>query len=404
MPTVLLGVTGCIAAYKACEILRGLQRRGASVRVAMTEHATRFVGPLTLETLAGHPVYLDPFAPGAGAAMPHVRWTMEADLLLVAPATANCLAKMAHGIADDGLSTLFLATRAPVVVAPAMNVEMWHNPAVVANVALLRSRGVTVVEPASGYLACGTEGEGRLAEPDEIVDVALARLRGRADLTGLTVLITAGPTREALDPVRFLSNRSSGRMGVRLAEAARDRGARVVLVAGPLAIAAPWGVEQVSVVSAEEMAEVVTRRAKEADVVVMAAAVCDQRPVSRAAAKLMKDALPNPLALETTPDIAAHLGATRTPGQYLLVGFAAETDDLLENARRKLVAKQLDLIVANDVRGAATGMEVEDNAAQLIDAAGRVEEVPRMSKRELAERIWDRIVALRTAGVAPVAG
>jgi phosphopantothenoylcysteine decarboxylase / phosphopantothenate---cysteine ligase len=404
VPTVLLGVTGCIAAYKACEILRGLQRRGVTVRVAMTEHATRFVGPLTLETLSGQPVYLDPFAPGAGAAMPHVRWTMDADLLLVAPATANSLAKMAHGLADDALSTLYLATRTPVVVAPAMNVEMWRHPAVLANVEILRARGVTLVEPASGYLACGTEGEGRLADPDQIVDVALARLSSRLELAGLTVVITAGPTREALDPVRFVSNRSSGRMGCRLAEVARDRGARVVLVAGPLAVAPPWGVEHVPVVSADEMAEAVSARAPEADVVVMAAAVCDHRPARRAEVKLKKEAVVNPLPLEPTPDIAARLGAAKKKGRYLLVGFAAETGDLLENARRKLAAKQLDLIVANDVSGAETGLEVEANAALLVDARGQIEDVPRTSKRELAERIWDRVVALRSAAATAVVG
>jgi phosphopantothenoylcysteine decarboxylase/phosphopantothenate--cysteine ligase len=391
MPTVVLGVTGCIAAYKACEVLRELQRRGADVRVVMTAHAREFVGALTFEALSGHPVLTDPFARDGAAEMPHIHWAQKSDLLLVAPATANILGKLAHGIADDALSTLYLAATVPVVVAPAMNVEMWRHPAVTANLAALRARGVRVVEPGVGYLACGSIGEGRLAEVEEIVAAALAALEQRRDLAGRSVLVTAGPTREAMDPVRFISNPSSGHMGVSLAEAARDRGARTVLISGPTALEDPEGIEVVRVVSAEEMASAVTRRAAGVDVVVMAAAVCDQRPARRLDSKVKKDALPGSLELVATPDILKSLGQAK--GQRLLVGFAAETEEVVANARRKLAEKHLDLIVANQV-GDGLGFASETNAATLIDAQGGALEVPRVSKRELAEKIWDRVVEL----------
>lgn len=398
MPSVVLGVTGCIAAYKACEILRELQRRGADVRVVMTAHAREFVGTLTFEALSGQPVLTDPFARDGGAAMPHIHWAQKSDLLLVAPATANILGKLAHGIADDALSTLYLAATVPVVVAPAMNVEMWRHPAVIANIEALRSRGVRVVEPGVGYLACGSIGEGRLAEVEEIVTAAFAALGRAKDLAGRTVLVTAGPTREAIDPVRFISNPSSGRMGFRLAEAARDRGARVLLVSGPTSLADPGGVELVPVVSAEEMAAAVRERAPGADVVVMAAAVCDQRPARTSDSKVKKAALPPSLDLVPTPDILKALGQSK--GGRVLVGFAAETEDLVANARRKLAEKSLDLIVANDVREKGAGFASETNSATLIDAQGRASEVTKVSKRELAERIWDRVVELlgRPAG------
>jgi phosphopantothenoylcysteine decarboxylase/phosphopantothenate--cysteine ligase len=400
MPGVLLGVTGCIAAYKACEILRELQRHQLDVRVAMTRHAQEFVGRLTFEALSGHAVYSDPFALGSGAEMPHVHWSQEADLLLVAPATANVIGKLAHGIADDALTTLCLAATAPVVVAPAMNVEMWRHPAVTANLETLKARGVRVVEPGVGCLACGTIGQGRLAEVEEIVAAALSSLTRRHDLDGWHVVVTAGPTREAIDPVRFLSNRSSGRMGLRLAEAARERGARVTLVSGPTALAAPAGVELVSVVSAEEMAAAVREHAASARAVVMAAAVSDHRPARRFDSKVKKDALPESIELVANPDILKGLGQEK--GARLLVGFAAETEDVVENGRRKLVEKNLDLIVANDVGAPGVGFEGEMNAATLIDARG-VSVVPRCSKRELAERIWDRVLALsgRQPGQTP---
>jgi phosphopantothenoylcysteine decarboxylase/phosphopantothenate--cysteine ligase len=392
MAVVLLGVTGCVAAYKACEVLRALQGLGVDVRVAMTAHAARFVGPLTFEALSRRPVYLDPFQRDGGADMPHVHWTSEADLLLVAPATANIIGKFAHGIADNALSTLFLATQAPVVIAPAMNVAMWRHPAVKSNIETLRARGVTVVEPGVGYLACGAIGEGRLAEVAEIVAAVEARLNAKRDLSGLSVLVTAGPTREPIDPVRFISNRSSGRMGYSVAEAARDRGARVVLVSGPTTLDLPSGIERVCVTTAEEMARAVEARAVGAQVVVMAAAVSDHRPVQVSAQKLKKGAMPSRLELVENADILMRLGENK--GTRVLVGFAAETEDLRAHALRKLVEKHVDLIVANDVSQPDAGFDADTNAALLISADGTTVEVPRSSKRVLADRIWDRVAAL----------
>lgn len=391
MPTVVLGVTGCIGAYKACEVLRELQRRGADVHVVMTEHATRFVGAMTFEALSRHPVFVDQFALGAEGDIRHISLADGADLLLVAPATANTLGKFARGIADDALSTLFLATTAPVLVAPAMNVNMFRHPAVVENLETLRARGVGVIEPGTGYLACGWLGEGRLAEAPEIVEAAMAALQRRRSLEGESVLVTAGPTVEDIDPVRFISNRSSGRMGYRLAEVARDRGATVVLVAGPTALAAPRGVEVVPVRSAEEMANAVIDRAGAAGIVAMAAAVSDYRPSEKAPHKIKKQPGGHTLPLVRTPDILKALGEMK--GKRFLIGFAAETEGLLENARRKRAEKQVDLIVANDVSNGA-GFASEKNAAVLIDARGETE-LPLMSKRELAERIWDRVAELR---------
>jgi phosphopantothenoylcysteine decarboxylase/phosphopantothenate--cysteine ligase len=391
---VVLGVTGCIGAYKACEVLRELQKRGLDVRVVMTEHATRFVSAMTFEALSGHPVFVDQFALGAESDIQHISLADSADLLLVAPATANTIGKFARGIADDALSTLFLATRAPVLVAPAMNVNMFEHAAVAENIALLQARGVGIVEPGSGYLACGWLGRGRLAEVPEIVSAAMAVLERRRSLDGVGVLVTAGPTVEDIDPVRFVSNRSSGRMGYRLAEAARDRGARVVLVSGPTSLPAPHGVEVVGVRSAEDMSRVVSEHAARAAVVVMAAAVSDYRPAAAAPHKIKKEAGPRRLDLVRTPDILRSLGQAKEA--RVLVGFAAETENVVENARRKLREKNLDLIVANDVGGEGIGFASEDNVAVLIDAGGETE-LPRMSKRELAERIWDRVEALRAA-------
>jgi len=410
VPTVVLGVTGCIGAYKACEVLRELQRRGVDVHVVMTRHATEFVTPMTFEALSRHTVFLDQFALGAEGDIRHISLADAAQLLLVAPATANILGKFARGIADDALSTLYLATRAPVVVAPAMNVNMFDHPAVRENLDILRARGVRVVDPGSGYLACGWLGRGRLAEPDAIVEAAMAVLaeggaapsevEARKDLAGETVLVTAGPTVEDLDPVRFLSNRSTGRMGFALAEAARDRGARVVLVAGPTPIDPPTGVDVVRVRSAEEMARAVKAHADAATIVAMAAAVSDYRPAMPSAVKLKKTAGDTTLALTRTPDILASLGADK--GGRFVVGFAAETDHVLDNARRKRAAKGVDLLVANEVGGAAGGFAAEENAAVLIDDEGETE-VPLMSKRALADRIWDRVVALRQRRVPTLA-
>jgi len=402
MPTVVLGVTGCIGAYKACEVLRELQRRDVDVHVVMTRHATEFVTPMTFEALSRHPVFLDQFALGAEGDIRHISLADAAQLLLVAPATANVLGKFARGIADDALTTLYLATRAKVMVAPAMNVNMFDHPAVRENLDILRARGVAVVEPGSGYLACGWLGRGRLAEPEDIVAAAMAALGGLAetagDLAGETVLVTAGPTVEDLDPVRFLSNRSTGRMGFALAEAARDRGARVILVAGPTSVEPPAGVELVPVRAAEEMAHAVSERAQSATIVAMAAAVSDYRPAERAATKLKKTAGDKTLVLTRTPDILASLGQAK--GTRFLIGFAAETDRVLENARAKRTAKNADLLVANDVSRSGSGFASAQNAAVLIDAEGETE-LPLMSKRALADRIWDRVIALRARRARP---
>jgi phosphopantothenoylcysteine decarboxylase/phosphopantothenate--cysteine ligase len=395
MAVVVLGVTGCIGAYKACEVLRELQKREVDVRVVMTPNATRFVTAMTFEALSQHPVFVDQFALGEGSDIQHISLADAADLLLVAPATANVLAKFAHGIADDALTTLYTATTAPVLVAPAMNVNMFEHPAVVANLEALRARGVGVVEPGSGYLACGWLGKGRLAEVPEIVDAALAALARRHDMDGETVVVTAGPTVEDIDPVRFVSNRSSGRMGYRLAEAAGDRGARVVLVSGPTTLPAPRGVELLRVRSAEEMARAVAERAVDASVVAMAAAVSDYRPAAVAPRKIKKSEGGVTLELVRTPDILRSLGEAK--GGRFLVGFAAETDALLENARKKLREKKLDLIVANDVSQDGAGFGTETNAATLLDSSGGTVEVPRTSKRQLADKIWDRVAELRAA-------
>jgi phosphopantothenoylcysteine decarboxylase/phosphopantothenate--cysteine ligase len=393
LPTVVLGVTGCIGAYKACEILRELQKRDVDVHVVMTESATKFVAALTFEALSHHPVFVDQWALGEQSDIRHISLADAADLLLVAPATANTLGRFARGIADDALSTLYTATTAPVLVAPAMNVNMFSHPAVVENLRILRGHGVRIVEPGTGYLACGWLGQGRLAEVGEIVEAALLALARRRDLAGEAVLVTAGPTVEDIDPVRFVSNRSSGRMGYRLAEAARDRGARVILVSGPTSLPTPRGVDFVSVRSAEEMARAVEVRAAGVGVVAMAAAVSDYRPGTVSTTKIKKGEGGSRLELVRTPDILMSLGQAK--GDRFLVGFAAETDRVLEAAREKLRAKRLDLVVANDVSARGSGFGAEMNAAVLIDAQGGETEVPLMSKRELAERIWDRVVALR---------
>jgi phosphopantothenoylcysteine decarboxylase/phosphopantothenate--cysteine ligase len=399
MPTVVLGVTGCIGAYKAAEVLRELQRRDVDVRVVMTANATRFVGAMTFEALSRHPVFVDQFALGEEGDIRHISLADAADLLLVAPATANTIGKLARGIADDALSTLYTATTAPTVIAPAMNVNMFSHPAVVENMDILRRRGVTIVQPGAGYLACGWLGKGRLAEPAEIVEAAMAVLSRRRDLEGETVVVTAGPTIEDVDPVRFLSNRSTGKMGYRLAEAARDRGARVVLVSGPTALVAPAGVETIAVRSAEEMAAAVADHSRGAGIVAMAAAVSDYRPAAAAPQKIKKGpegvgAGGSRLDLVRTPDILEALGGDKR-GRFL-IGFAAETERLLEHARAKRKAKRVDLMVANEVAVPGAGFAAEDNAAVLIDD-GAETPLPLMSKRALADRIWDRVVELRKA-------
>jgi phosphopantothenoylcysteine decarboxylase/phosphopantothenate--cysteine ligase len=398
---VVLGVTGCIGAYKACEILRELQRRGREVHVVMTAAATRFVTPMTFEALSRHPVFHDQWALGENGDIRHVSLADDAELLLVAPATANTLGKFARGIADDPLSTLYLATRAPVVVAPAMNVNMFEHPAVAENLATLRARGVAVVEPGSGYLACGWLGKGRLAETSDIVDAAMTVLGRRRDLAGETVLVTAGPTVEDIDPVRFVSNRSSGRMGYRIAEAARDRGASVVLVSGPTSLSPPPGVDLVHVRSAEEMRAACAARAGAATVVVAAAAVADYRPAAPSATKVKKEGERLTLELVRTPDVLQGLGEGKRDG-VVLVGFAAETQDLERNAAAKLAAKKLDLIVANDVAREGHGFDGETNGGVLLRRDGTRAEIPLGTKRAMAERILDEVLALRRSRAALV--
>ncbi len=402
---VALGVSGGIAAYKAAEVLRQLQDYGISVQVIMTRAAQEFVRPLTFAALSGQKVITDIFAaegaePNLESAIEHIGVAESVDALLVAPATANVLAKFAQGIADDFLSTLFLATTAPVIVAPAMNVNMWENPATQANLDILRKRGVRVVEPGSGYLACGMVGAGRLAANEAIVAATLEALGVARDFAGETVLITAGPTREPIDPVRYISNRSSGKMGYALAEAALRRGARVVLITGPTALKAPAAAEIVSVETAAQMREAVLARLAEATVVIKAAAVSDYAPKAAAEKKIKRRGAMT-LELEPTADIAAEVAA-RKQGQ-IVVGFAAETENVLENARRKLVAKSLDAIVANDISQPGIGMDSDRNAVTIITPA-EIVEVPESGKPEVARRILDvvhRIRAQRAPVTAP---
>ncbi len=395
MSVVVLGVTGCIGAYKACEVLRELQKRDVDVHVVMTASAKQFVSPMTFEALSRHPVFHDQFSLGENGDIRHISLADDADLLLVAPATANILGKFARGIADDALSTLYLATRAPVMVAPAMNVNMFSHPAVQENLATLRGRGVRVVEPGDGYLACGWLGKGRLAEVETIVESAMAQLVRSHGMAKETVLVTAGPTVEDLDPVRYISNRSSGAMGYRIAEAARDRGARVILVSGPTALPEPQGLTFVAVRSAEDMQRAVAAHVGPATVVVAAAAVSDYRPESKSPSKLKKTDGPMKIDLVRTPDILKGLGQSK--GSRLLVGFAAETEDLLANAKGKLESKNLDLIVANDVTAPGAGFGGETNAVVLLRRDGTRTDVPLSSKREVAERILDEVIALRSS-------
>ena len=402
---ILLGVTGSIAAYKAVELLRELLKRGAAVQVVMTEAAARFVAPLTFETLSRQPVLLDMWSLHYGSKIGHIEATARADLFLIAPATARTLAKLALGLADDFLANIFLASRCPALVAPAMDADMYQHAAVQANLARLRERGVQVVGPGVGELASGLVGPGRLADLPEILAAVEALLARAGDLAGEVVLVTAGPTREPIDPVRYLSNRSSGKMGYAVAEAALARGARVVLVSGPTALAAPPGAELVPVETAQEMYEAVLSRLDEATVVIKAAAVADYRPAQAASRKLKKAAGVPEVRLEPTPDILAEVG--RRKGRRVLVGFAAETEDLVANARAKLERKHLDLVVANEVGRPGAGFETDTNAVKILDASGQAEDVSVQSKRAVADRVLDRVAALlrgRRAGAGGAHG
>ncbi len=389
---ILLGVTGSIAAYKAVELLRELMKRGAEVQVVMTEAATRFVAPLTFETLSRQPVLLDMFSLAYGSHIGHIEATARADLFVIAPATANTIAKLAHGLADDFLSNIYLASRCPVLLAPAMDSDMYQHVVVQENLARLRDRGVHIVGPASGELASGLTGPGRLMEPPEIVEAIERLLQPSRDLAGEVVLVTAGPTREPLDPVRYLSNRSSGKMGYALAEAAAARGARVILVSGPTALPLPRGVDVVHVETAQEMHDAVLAKLEAVTVVIKAAAVADYRPKQVAGRKLKKDETVPEVTLESTPDILAEVGKRK--GRRILVGFAAETEDLVANARKKLQRKNLDLMVANDVSQPGAGFDSDTNVVKILDARGGVEELPLQTKRSVAARVLDRVVGL----------
>jgi phosphopantothenoylcysteine decarboxylase/phosphopantothenate--cysteine ligase len=406
---VALGVTGGIAAYKAAEITRLLQDRGIRVQVIMTRAAQEFVRPLTFAALSGEKVITGMFStaeggasetdsPNIDSAIEHIAVAQSIDALLVAPATADLLAHFAQGIAGDFLTTLYLATAAPVVVAPAMNVNMWNHPATQANVAILRQRGVKIVEPGSGYLACGMTGSGRLAENEAVVAAVLEALGAAQDLSGETVLITAGPTREKIDPARYLTNRSSGRMGYAVAEAALRRGARVLLVSGPTALTPPAAAEVTRVESAEQMRDAVMTLLPEATVVIKTAAVSDYRAKSPSLQKIKRKG-PLTLDLEPTADILKEISQRKT--SQIVVGFAAETENVLENARQKLASKQLDAIIVNDVSREGIGFDSERNEVTII-TGDEVVEVSETTKWEVAQRVLDHIVRIRQKRQSPV--
>jgi len=395
---IALGVTGGIGAYKAVEVARGLQKRGHDVVAIMTATATRFVGPITFEAITRRRVITDQFEPGANADIEHIALASTIDLLLVAPATANIIGKLANGIADDFLSTLYTATRAPVLLAPSMNTQMFSHEAIRRNLDTLAARGVGFIEPGEGYLACGWIGKGRLAEPEEIVAAVEARLMPAGPLKGIRVLVTAGPTLEDIDPVRFVGNRSSGRMGFALASEALRRGARVTLVAGPTSVEPPAVGELIRVRSAAEMHRAVLDKADGADIVIMAAAVADYTPEERAGQKISKTDQAMTIVLKRTPDILGELGTRRVASGHgpLLVGFAAETEDLVARATEKLRKKHADLIVANDVSRSDAGFDVDTNAVTIIGSAGP-ETLPLQAKSRVATEVLDRVERLLVA-------
>lgn len=389
--TVVLGITGSIAAYKAADLASKLTQAGAKVEVILTEAAMKFVSPVTFRSVTGRPVVYNMFELSGEFSIEHVALAEAADVVVVAPATADIIAKIAAGIASDMVCTTVVATKAPIIIAPAMHTGMWENKATRENVALLKSRGVVFVDPGVGHLASGAVGPGRLAEVGDIIAAINQVLARGGDLAGRHVVVTAGGTQEAIDPVRFVGNRSSGKMGYAIAEAARDRGARVTLISAPTALTVPHDVEVVHVESARQMRDAVVKATFDADALVMAAAVADYQPKTRAEQKIKKDASGDGLTLELvrTADILAEVR-----GNFVKVGFAAETENLLENARRKLESKKVDLFVANDVTAPDSGFAVDTNRVTLIDRDGKIDELPLMSKREVADKLLDRVVGM----------
>ncbi|UCG10068.1 MAG: bifunctional phosphopantothenoylcysteine decarboxylase/phosphopantothenate--cysteine ligase CoaBC [Dehalococcoidia bacterium] len=384
--TVVLGITGSIAAYKAAEIASRLVKAGATVEVIMTEAATKFVTPLTLRSITHRPVVTDMFADNIEYSPEHIALAEAVDVMLIAPATANVIAKLAAGIADDMLGSTVLATKAPVIIAPAMNVNMFQNPVTQQNLAELKARGFTMVDPAYGRLASGKVGVGRLAEIEQIIDTVEQVLNKSNDLAGWRIVVTAGGTQEPIDPVRHIGNRSSGKMGYAIAESACDRGAKVILISAPVALPEPAGVDVIKVKTAAEMKAAVAKAVAKADALIMAAAVADYQPKEVAKAKIKKTSPSLTLALVRTADILAEV-----KGNFVKVGFAAESEDIVANARQKLVKKQLDLIVTNDITDPKSGFGVDTNKVTLIDRDGKVENLPLLTKREVAGKILDRI-------------
>lgn len=391
---ITLGVTGGIAAYKAADLASKLTGLGARVNVVMTRSALQFVAPLTFEAVTGNPVHHDTFVNTPGCRIPHIELAQKADLLVVAPATANILGKLSHGLADDLLSTTLLAATCPILLCPAMNVHMYSNPLVQRNIAMLGECGYHVLEPETGRMACGTQGKGRLPEVQTIVNRIVQILPPEGDLGGLTVLVTAGGTREPIDPVRYISNRSSGKMGYAIARAAFNRGARVILITAPTSLEPPPGVTVIRVESAREMYGAVLHHYTEADVVIKAAAVADYRPRLAADQKIKKEGDTLTLELDKNPDILKELGQNKKKG-VTLVGFAAETENLESNARQKVLKKNLDLMVANDVTLPGAGFGTDTNIAKLIQADGRITNLPQMDKLDLAHRILDEVLSMR---------
>ena len=390
---IVLGVTGGIAVYKACDLTSRLRKAGAQVFVVMTHNACRFVAPQTFETLSANPTVTDTFERPQQWEVGHVSLAQKADLMVIAPATANFMAKMACGIADDMLTTTVLAARCPVLVAPAMNTAMWENAATQKNLETLKTRGVRFVGPEGGHLACGDEGVGRMSEPAAIFESIEQILGAKRDMQGLRVLVTAGPTREMIDPVRFITNRSSGKMGYAIAEAAQDRGAEVTLISGPVSIKAPKGVRVVSVLSTQDLLEAVTQNCPDTDFLIQAAAPADYTPMKAAAQKIKKEDGRNlVLEMRETPDTAKACGEIKRPGQ-VFVGFAAETENLTGNAERKLVSKRLDMICLNDVSRKDAGFDVDTNCLTLITEDDHTA-LPLMTKRQAADRLLDRAMEI----------